>query len=65
MSTRGTGLISAVRGPILLIGLGILFAMDHAGGRSFSQTWPALIVLFGVLKLLERVIRRQDAGAEG
>jgi hypothetical protein len=51
-------LIQAVRGPILLIALGSLFAVDHAAGPSFSRTWPVLIILLGLLKLLERAVAR-------
>jgi hypothetical protein len=47
-------LISAVRGPIMLITLGSLFALDHLGMLSFGRTWPLLIIMFGVLKLAER-----------
>lgn len=47
------GLIAAVRGPVILITLGTLIAIDHAGGLRFSRTWPILIIMFGVLKLAE------------
>lgn len=46
--------VRAVRGPVMLIALGTLFAMDQAGGWGFERTWPVLIILFGVFKLLER-----------
>lgn len=44
----------AIRGPVLLIVLGILMAIDQMGSYSFSRTWPALLIVFGVLKLAER-----------
>lgn len=47
------GLIAAIRGPVILITLGTLIAIDHAGGLRFSRTWPILIITFGVLKLAE------------
>ncbi len=47
------GLISAIRGPVILITLGTLIAIDHAGGMRFSRTWPILIIMFGILKLAE------------
>lgn len=50
-----SNLICAVRGPIMLIALGGLFALDHMDVVSFGRTWPLLIIVFGVLKLLERV----------
>jgi hypothetical protein len=49
-------LASAVRGPILLITLGTLFAVDHFGSYTFDRTWPILIIVFGLMKLLERAL---------
>lgn len=49
-----SGVIQAVRGPIMLITLGSLVAIDYAGVYGFWRTWPILIIVFGVLKLLER-----------
>jgi len=46
--------IQAVRGPIMLITLGALVAIDYAGIYGFWRTWPVLIIVFGLLKLLER-----------
>ncbi|MBL8176265.1 MAG: hypothetical protein JNK48_16425 [Bryobacterales bacterium] len=47
-------LMRAMRGPILLITVGTLFAIDHVGPYAFSTTWPALLIVIGVMKLLER-----------
>lgn len=49
-------LVRAVRGPIVLITLGTLFALDQAGKIGFEQTWPVLFILYGVLKLIERLL---------
>ncbi len=46
--------VQAIRGPIMLITLGALVAIDYAGIYGFWRTWPILIIVFGVLKLLER-----------
>jgi hypothetical protein len=54
-SANSSVLISAIRGPILLITLGTLVALDYFAGYRFSRTWPILIIVFGVLKLLERL----------
>lgn len=53
---KSANLIQAVRGPVMLTTLGILFAIDHFGQFSFSRTWPLLVILFGLLKLLERAL---------
>jgi hypothetical protein len=61
-------LVQAIRGPIMLIALGTLVAMDYFGVYGFGRTWPILIILFGVLKLLEKVVARpviQDSGPTG
>jgi len=50
--------IQAVRGPVMLITLGALVAIDYAGIYGFWRTWPILIIVFGVLKLLERASAR-------
>lgn len=49
-----SAIIQAIRGPIMLITLGALVAIDYAGIYGFWRTWPVLIIVFGVLKLLER-----------
>ena len=49
-----SSLIQAIRGPLMLITLGALVAIDYAGIYGFWRTWPVLIIVFGVLKLLER-----------
>lgn len=46
--------VRAIRGPVMLIAVGTLFAVDQARGWGFERTWPVLIILFGVFKLLER-----------
>ena len=59
-STRA--LIRAIRGPIVLITLGTLFAVDFFGSFSFSRTWPVLLIVFGALCLLERIAPEGDPG---
>lgn len=54
-------IIQAVRGPLMLITLGVLVAADYAGIYSFWRTWPILIIVFGVLKLLERAAAKPGA----
>ena len=55
MNGTSNSLIQAVRGPIMLITLGSLVAMDYFGVYGFGRTWPFLIIMFGVLKLLEKI----------
>jgi hypothetical protein len=67
MNGNNGTLIQAVRGPILLITLGTLLAIDHFGSYAFWRTWPALIIVFGLMKLLERAAMRPSprSGTEG
>lgn len=58
MSSARNNLIYAVRGPIMLITVGSLFALDTYGNLSFSRSWPVIIIVLGVMKLLERVAVR-------
>ena len=53
---KNGNIFCAIRGPIMLITLGSLFALDHMGTVNFERTWPLLIIVFGVLKLAERLI---------
>jgi hypothetical protein len=67
MNAREASLVSAIRGPITLITLGVLFAADHLTPYSFQQTWPVLLIVFGLLSLLGRSVRpeRPDGRAPG
>jgi hypothetical protein len=41
-------------GPAVLITLGVLFLVGHMGwGYSFSDLWPVLLVVIGLVKLSE------------
>jgi hypothetical protein len=53
---NNASLIQAVRGPLMMITLGLLLAIDHFGQFSFGRTWPLLIIVFGLLKLAERMV---------
>ncbi len=48
------GLLCAIRGPVMLITLGVLLSIDHFGTVSFARTWPILLIVFGIFKLAER-----------
>jgi hypothetical protein len=54
MNARTALYIQAIRGPVLLVTAGVLFAIHQAGVLSFSRTWPLLVIVIGVMKLLER-----------
>jgi hypothetical protein len=54
MNDRIALFAQAIRGPILLITVGILFAIHQAGILPFYRTWPLILIVVGVLKLVER-----------
>ncbi len=53
----------AIRGPLVLITLGVLFALDYFSHMPFYRTWPVLLIVLGLLKLLERMASGSDPGA--
>ena len=62
-------LVRAVRGPIILITIGTLFALDHFTRWGFHQTWPVILIVIGLLHLASsmasqegHVGRRQPVG---
>lgn len=46
----------AARGPVLVIVIGVLFAVQQAGIVPFSRTWPLLLIVIGLMKLAERLL---------
>jgi hypothetical protein len=51
----GSSLLVAIRGPVLLVTLGLLMAADQLDRMSFTRTWPVLLILFGLFKLAEHL----------
>lgn len=56
MNNRRALFVQAVRGPILLMTIGVLFAVQQAGILNFSRTWPLILIVIGVTKLMERAV---------
>jgi len=53
-------LTRVIRGPVVLITLGLLFVADYFGSVAFYKTWPVLLIVYGALKLLERIVVPRD-----
>lgn len=49
-------LVCAIRGPVTLITLGVLFALNNFTPYQFHQTWPVLLIVFGLLTLMRRAV---------
>ena len=54
MKGNDRGLVSAIRGPVTLITVGVLFALNNFTPYGFDKTWPVLLIVFGLLSLMRR-----------
>lgn len=57
MNANAPVLLQAIRGPMMLITLGVLFVLHQNGALRFEQSCPILLIVFGILKLAERLAR--------
>jgi len=58
----------SIRGPVLLTTYGALMLVDHFGAYSIWSTWPALLIVAGLLVLLDRTFASRpasDSNTEG
>jgi hypothetical protein len=55
-------LIRAARGPVQLIVLGTIFLLSYHDVAGIWQTWPVLLISFGLMKLAEWLYQRTLAG---
>ena len=55
MNGNSPTLMRAVRGPVMLIAIGVLFALDHLTQFSIGRTWPAILIVLGLLSLGEHL----------
>ena len=54
MNGNSSSMIRAIRGPVTLITIGVLFALNNFTPYSFDRTWPVILIVFGLLSLLRR-----------
>ena len=54
MNGNSHSMIRAIRGPVTLITIGVLFALNNFTRYGFDQTWPVILIVFGLLSLLRR-----------
>lgn len=62
MNDRSAILVRAIRGPVVMITVGVLFAFDKFTGFRFGQTWPVLLIVLGLLSLGGRLPRNSGGG---
>jgi hypothetical protein len=65
MRGNSSSTIRAIRGPITLITVGVLFALNNFTEYSFGRTWPVILIVFGLLSLLRRGIEPTVAPPAG
>jgi hypothetical protein len=51
MNEQSQYLMRAITGPIILITVGVLFALDRFSVVRFRETWPVLLIVIGLLRL--------------
>jgi hypothetical protein len=52
MNDQSRQLVRAATGPVILITVGTLFALEKFTPYRFGQTWPVLLIIIGFLRLL-------------
>ncbi len=55
MNNRAALFAQAIRGPVLLITVGVLFALHQKGVIEINRSWPLILIVVGVMKLFERM----------
>lgn len=58
MNVNERSTIRAIRGPVTLITIGALFALNNFTPYRFDQTWPVILIVFGLMSLLGRSVER-------
>jgi len=65
MNPRDAHFVRAIRGPVTLITVGVLFALNNFTPYRFEQTWPVLLIVFGLLSLMRRGVGQASQQAPG
>jgi hypothetical protein len=60
MNDQSQLLLHSIKGPVIMITIGVLFAADRFTDYHFHQTWPVLLIVVGLLQLLAGRRHRPD-----
>lgn len=55
--------IRAIRGPVMLITIGVLMLIDQHSSIGIGTTWPILLVVAGLMVLAERASIKENPWA--
>ncbi|MCW5966227.1 MAG: hypothetical protein KIT83_19470 [Bryobacterales bacterium] len=61
MESNTLNFIRAARGPVQLIVVGVIFLLAYSKVAGISQTWPVLLISYGLMKLIEWSYQRAVA----
>jgi hypothetical protein len=60
MTDQSQLLLRAIKGPVIMITIGVLFAADRFTDYHFHETWPVLLIVIGLMQLVAGRRRRAD-----
>jgi hypothetical protein len=60
MNDQSQLLLRSIKGPVIMITIGVLFAADRFTDYHFHQTWPVLLIVIGLMQLLAGRRARSD-----
>ena len=60
MNDQSHLLLRAIKGPVIMITIGVLFAANRFTDYHFQETWPILLIVIGILQLVAGRGRRAD-----
>jgi hypothetical protein len=60
MNDQSQLLLRSIKGPVIMITIGVLFAADKFTAYPFRQTFPILLIVIGLLQLVGGRRRKAD-----
>ena len=48
-------MLRRLRGPLILVTIGVMALLDQYGVLSFGRSWPLILIVLGIWQLAERV----------
>jgi hypothetical protein len=60
MNDQSQLLLRSIKGPVIMITVGVLFAADRFTNYQFHQTWPVLLIVVGLLQFFGGRATRAD-----